>query len=40
MIREQRLDTEVAFLQEVQNRDCTWVSVNKTLGYLGAGRLK
>jgi len=39
MIREQKLDTEVAFLQEVQNQDCTWVNVNKTLGYLRAGRL-
>jgi hypothetical protein len=38
MIREQNLDTEVAFLQEVQNQDCTWVSVNKSLGYLRAGR--
>ena len=39
MIREQKLDTEVAFLQEVQNQDCTWVNVNKTLEYLRAGRL-
>ena len=39
MIREQKLDTEVAFLQEVQNQGCTWVNVNKTLGYLRAGRL-
>ena len=38
MIREQNLDTEVAFLQEVQNQDCTWVSVNKSLGYLRAER--
>lgn len=37
MIREQKLDTEVAFLQEVQNQDHTWVNVNKTLGYLRAG---
>lgn len=34
MIREQRLDTEAAFLQEVQNENCTWVRLNKTLGYL------
>ena len=39
MIREQKLDTEVAFLQEVQNQGCTWVNVNKTLGYVRAGRL-
>ncbi len=39
MIREQKLHTEVALLQEVQNQGCTWVNVNKTLGYLRAGRL-
>ncbi|MFZ0512266.1 MAG: hypothetical protein WAM14_11720 [Candidatus Nitrosopolaris sp.] len=38
MIREQKLDTEVAFLQEVQNEDCTWVNVNKTPRYLPGGR--
>ena len=38
MIREQKLCIEVAFLQEVQNQGCTWVNVNKTLGYLRADR--
>jgi hypothetical protein len=31
MVREQNLDTEVAFLQEVQNQDCTWENIKKTL---------
>ena len=31
MIREQNLDTEVAFLQEVQNQDCTWENIKRTL---------
>ena len=39
MIHEQKLDTEVAFLQEIQNQNLTWINVNKTLGYLRAGRL-
>jgi hypothetical protein len=39
MISEQKLDTEVAFLQEVQNQGSTWGNVNKTMGYLRAGRL-
>lgn len=34
MIREQKLDNDGAFLQEVQNEDCTWVGVNNALGYL------
>jgi hypothetical protein len=39
MIREQNLDTEVAFLQEVQNQDFTWVNINKSMGYLRSERL-
>ena len=39
MLSEQKLDTEVAFLQEIQNQNRTWINVNKTLGYLRAGRL-
>jgi hypothetical protein len=31
MIREQNLDTKVAFLQEVQNQDCTWENIKRTL---------
>lgn len=31
MIREQNLDTEVAFLQEVQNQDSTWENIKRTL---------
>lgn len=31
MIREQNMDTEVAFLQEVQNQDCAWENIKKTL---------
>jgi hypothetical protein len=31
MIREQNLDTEVAFLQEVQNQDSMWENIKRTL---------
>jgi hypothetical protein len=34
MIREQSLDTEAAFLQEVQNEYCTWVRLSQSLGCL------
>ena len=34
MIREQSLDTEAAFLHEVQNEDCTWVRLSQSLGCL------